>query len=77
MESFVKKEKKDLLGIFRRIKEKDFSGNEGMAIKNSSFQISKMIIAKGGGLLFTLLLARYLMPELFGLYNLFFGIFVL
>jgi len=69
-ESFIKQEKTEFINIFRKNKKRDFLGNEGMAIKNSSFQISKTIIAKAGGLLFTILLARALMPELFGLYSL-------
>jgi len=56
--------------IFRRIKKRDFSGNTGIAIKNSIFQFSTNIFAKGGSLLFTIILARILMPELFGLYSL-------
>ena len=62
--------KNEFLSIFRRIKRKDFTGNEGLVIKNSVYQISRTIVAKGGGLLFTIILARFLMPELFGLYSL-------
>ena len=71
---FVLKMKQDIViyikDIFRRIKERDFSGNTGMVVKNSIFQFSTNIIAKGGSLLFTIILARMLMPELFGLYSL-------
>jgi len=56
--------------IFRRIKKRDFSGNTGIVIKNSIFQFSTIAVAKFGSLLFTILLARMLMPELFGLYSL-------
>jgi len=56
--------------IFRRIKKRDFSGNTGIVIKNSIFQFSTTAVAKFGSLLFTIILARMLMPELFGLYSL-------
>tara|TARA_Y100000310_G_scaffold167546_2_gene167410 strand:- start:49832 stop:51190 length:1359 start_codon:yes stop_codon:yes gene_type:complete len=59
-----------LKDIFRRIRKRDFSGNTGIVIKNSALQFSTNIIAKGGSLLFTIILARMLMPELFGLYSL-------
>ncbi|GIU68461.1 MAG: polysaccharide biosynthesis protein [Candidatus Pacearchaeota archaeon] len=41
-----------------------------MAIKNSIFQFSTIFIGKIGSLIFTIIIARLLMPELFGLYNL-------
>jgi len=56
--------------IFRRVKKRDFSGNTGIAIKNSIFQFSTTAVAKFSSLLFTIILARMLMPELFGLYSL-------
>ncbi|MFH1325758.1 MAG: oligosaccharide flippase family protein [archaeon] len=56
--------------IFRRIKKRDFSGNTGIVVKNSIFQFLTNITAKAGSLLFTIILARILMPELFGLYSL-------
>jgi stage V sporulation protein B len=62
--------KKHALGITDRIKRRDFSGNTGIAIKNSIFQFSTNIIAKIGSLLFTVVLARLLLPEIFGLYSL-------
>lgn len=63
--------------IFRRFKKRDFSGNAGQAVKNSSYLISTTLVAKFGSLLFTILLARILMPELFGLYFLALGTIVL
>jgi len=39
-------------------------------LKNSLFNFLSTLIGKFGGLIFTLLLARLLLPELFGLYNL-------
>jgi O-antigen/teichoic acid export membrane protein len=57
--------------------KRDFSGNSGQAIKNSSYQLATTIIAKVGSLLFTIILARMLMPELFGLYSLALGTIIL
>ena len=62
--------KKEFGEIFNLIKRGNFKGYGGLAIKNSFFQLSKSIIAKVSGLLFTILLARFLMPELFGLFSL-------
>ena len=56
--------------IFKRLKNRDFSGYTGLTIKNSIFQVSTTIISKIGALIFTIILARLLMPELFGLYSL-------
>ncbi|OIO80988.1 hypothetical protein AUJ84_02115 [Candidatus Pacearchaeota archaeon CG1_02_32_132] len=47
------------------VKEK---GNRVLA--NSFFNIISVIINRGGGIVFTIILARILNPELFGLYNL-------
>ncbi|MEX0932613.1 MAG: oligosaccharide flippase family protein [Candidatus Pacearchaeota archaeon] len=68
--NLVKKEENDFIGIWRRIKTRDFSGNTGLAVKNSVYQFSTQSIAKIGSLIFTVILARLLMPELFGLYSL-------
>ncbi len=66
----IKEEKKDFMEILERIKKKDFSGNTGLAVKNSVYQFSTTLIGKIGSLIFTIILARLLMPELFGLYSL-------
>jgi len=66
----LKKEESDIKGIWERIKTKDFSGNTGLAIKNSMYQFSTTLVAKIGSLIFIIILARLLMPELFGLYSL-------
>ncbi len=66
----IKEGKKDFFKIFRRIKDNDFSGDVGSIIKNSIYQTSSNIVMKFGSLIFTIILARLLMPELFGLYNL-------
>jgi len=55
--------------IWTRIRKRDFSGNTGLAIKNSVYQFSTNLAAKIGSLIFTIILARLLLPELFGLYN--------
>ncbi len=62
--------KEEAFGITKRIRNRDFSGNTGQAVKNSIFQISTTLVAKIGSLLFTIILARMLLPELFGLYSL-------
>lgn len=56
--------------ILSRIKKRDFSGYGGLALKNSVYQFSTSLVAKIGALIFTVILARMLMPELFGLYSL-------
>jgi len=60
----------DLKRIWQRITRRDFSGNTGIAIKNSFFQILTNLTTKVGSLIFTVLLARILMPELYGNYAL-------
>ena len=60
----------DIKNIFRRIKDRDFEGNTGMAIKNSIYQFSTTLLAKIGAFFFTIIMARLLLPELFGLYSL-------
>jgi stage V sporulation protein B len=45
-------------------------GNTGIAIRNSVYDFSNSLLSKGGSLIFTILMARILMPELFGLYSL-------
>jgi len=70
MENFVASEVKEVFSIFKRIKNKDFKGNSGAAIKNTVYQIATTFASKIGSLIFMILLARILMPELFGLYSL-------
>jgi len=41
-----------------------------IAIKNSSYSLAGTLIYKFGGLIFTILIARFLLPELFGIYAL-------
>jgi len=56
--------------VFRIILKRDFKSYTGMAIKNSTYTFLTTFISKAGSLLFTIILARLLMPELFGLYSL-------
>lgn len=67
---FINEEKEDIKNILTRVKKRDFSGNAGQAIKNSSYQLAQNLIFKFGSLLFTIVIARMLLPELFGLYSL-------
>jgi len=71
--NFIQEEGRDLKNIFNRFKRKDFSGNTGQAIKNSSYHFGTVFIGKIMALIFTAILARILMPELFGLYSLTLG----
>jgi len=41
-----------------------------MAIKGSAYNLSSLLISKFGGLIFTIIIARLLLPELFGIYAL-------
>jgi len=66
----IKSEEKDIKDIWRRIRKRDFSGNTGLAVKNSIYNTLQTFAAKAGSLIFTIILARLLMPELFGLYSL-------
>ncbi len=67
---FLEQECFDIKNIFRRVDKRDFSGNIGKAVKNSVFSFSTTFIGKIGSILFTIILARLLLPELFGLYSL-------
>ncbi len=66
----ISSSKNDIRDILRRIRTRDFSGNTGIAVKNSIYKFLEVLFAKGGSLIFTIILARILMPELFGLYSL-------
>ena len=54
----------------RRIINRDFKGYFGSAVKNSLYQSYTTFVGKIGGLLFVIILARLLNPELYGLYSL-------
>jgi len=74
---FIRQEREDFRNIFYRFKKRDFSGLGGQAIKNSSYELATKIVMKGGSFLFTIIIARMLMPELFGLYSLALGTIIL
>ncbi|MAG39602.1 hypothetical protein CMI41_01370 [Candidatus Pacearchaeota archaeon] len=67
--------------IANKFRKRDFSGNSGKVLKNSFWQIATTLTAKVGSLLFTIILARIMLPEIYGLYGLalstilFFGVF--
>jgi len=66
----VDSEEKDIENIFQRLKNRDFSGNTGKVIKNSSYSLATILTTKIGALIFTILIARIMAPELYGLYGL-------
>lgn len=73
MDNFIKSETNEIFSIFKRIRNRDFKGNSGAVIRNSVYQITTTFVSKFGSLLFTIILARLLMPKLFGLYSLALG----
>ena len=66
----IREEESDIRTFFNRIIKKDFSGTAGIALKNSIYQFSTTLIGKVGALILTIILARLLLPEVFGLYTL-------
>src|SRR4030043_843008 len=66
----IKKEGKEVFGILGMFKKRKFVGYTGLAVKNSTYQFLTTGIAKAGSLIFTIIIARLLLPELFGLYSL-------
>jgi O-antigen/teichoic acid export membrane protein len=68
MKKFVKEGTQEVRGIFDRIRRRDFSGNTGQAVKNSIYQIAVTVTTKVGALIFSILIARMLLPELYGYY---------
>ncbi len=61
--------KNEFSDIFNRIRKRNFKGNTGLAIKNSIYDFFTNVVEKIGALIFIVILARILMPELFGLYS--------
>jgi len=70
MNGLLKKEEEEIKEVGKRIKKRDFSGSEGQEIKNSLFTMVTSLVTKIGAVIFTIIIARLLMPELFGLYSL-------
>ena len=69
-DNFLKSEGKDIKNVLSRFKKRNFTGDTGQAIKNSSYQVAQNILMKVGSLIFTIIVARILLPDLFGLYSL-------
>ncbi|MCA9487701.1 MAG: flippase [Nanoarchaeota archaeon] len=67
---FLHSEERDLRGVIKRFRNRDFKGTGGQVIKNSTYQLATNLSAKVGSVLFTIVIARMLLPELFGLYSL-------
>lgn len=59
------------------VRHRKFEGYTGMAVKNSIYQFSTTLISKIGSLFFTILLARFLLSDLFGMYSLALSIILL
>jgi O-antigen/teichoic acid export membrane protein len=57
-------------GAIRRFRQRDFSGNTGLAMRNSTWQIATTLTSKIGSILFIIIIARLMAPELYGLYGL-------
>lgn len=70
MKNIIQKEEKEFLDIWTIIKKRNFKGYRGLAVKNSIYHFSTTFIGKIGALFFTIIIARLLLPELFGLYSL-------
>ena len=70
MNNPIRQETKKIRRILGRIKRKDLKGNSGQAIKNSSYQLATTFVAKTGALFFTIVMARLLGPEIYGIYGL-------
>jgi O-antigen/teichoic acid export membrane protein len=66
----LKDENDFIRDIYKRFRKNDFSGDTGQVIKNSSYQLAQNTIYKFGSLLFTIIIARLLLPERMGLYGL-------
>ncbi len=66
----IKKDFSEIKGLFKKINNRDFQGNKGTALKNSSYQFLINLTMKFGSLFFTILMARILLPEKMGLYSL-------
>ena len=58
------------LKLINQFARRDFQGYTGLAMKNSTYQFATTFVSKIGSIIFTIILARILMPELFGLYSL-------
>jgi len=62
--------REDIFNILNMIRKRKFKGYTGIAIKNSFYQFMTTVITNLSSLVLLVILARILMPELFGLYSL-------
>jgi O-antigen/teichoic acid export membrane protein len=70
-ENFISENIQTTSNIINRVIHRDFSGNSGIAIRNSTYLFMTNVVAKFGSLFFTIILAKFLLPiETFGLYSL-------
>ncbi len=67
--SLIREEEESIKEFFKRIFKRDFSGSFGLEIKNSLTKFAATLITKIGALFFTIVMARLLLPELFGDYS--------
>ncbi len=70
VKNLIKSEESDISNIFNMFRKRKFEGYTGQAVKNSTYQFMTNAVGKIGSLIFTIIIARLLMPELFGLYSL-------
>jgi len=70
LKRFLGESKSNTQKIIKRVRKRDFSGNAGVVLKNSSYHLASNLVVKISSLIFTVIMARLLMPELFGLYSL-------
>jgi len=70
MKNFTKEKTKDIKIIIKRFKKRDFGDDTGQAIRNSTYQLANNIVMKLGSLIFTIIIAKMLLPEKYGLYAL-------
>jgi O-antigen/teichoic acid export membrane protein len=66
----LKKEFLEIKSFFKILKERKFDNKNRLALKNSSYQLLISLCMKLGSLIFTILMARILLPEKMGLYSL-------
>jgi O-antigen/teichoic acid export membrane protein len=66
----IREEEKDFKKVINMFRKRNFKGDTGQAVKNSSYQLATNLIMKVGSLLFVFIIARLLQPERMGLYNL-------
>jgi len=70
MKKYIAEGKRDILNVFDMLKERKLKGYTGIAMKNSFYQFMTTVITNLASLIFLVILARVLLPELFGLYSL-------